>query len=441
MLDENADFLTQEQLEQHVSRLNRDDFQALETEWEVAVLNAFSKIGKVQHEPDLGGSSRLDLLFIHEQNKYVYFVADVATVSDEGFENETPLKAFDVELKRRINKAGLRGNSFGYSVKSHPTKFGDKIRLMLPIRGEFAQEIFNGAFKSFLNQIKLHPDQACSHHISTAKTNILISYNPRQGFFTASWSYYKETPSKTQNPIYNALKLKAQNQFRKISYSGPKGIIICDGGSDMVHRQPRGSFHFDHNAADAINEFLRQNQSIDFVLQLSSIWTDAGRYQLTRERPLRKIQVKLFPNTNFDSLPEGIKNSLVELEKHFPEPENTAEGTRETIRHGFDPRKFRPLMGGIEMSNNEIKISANDVLGLLAGVITQEEFFKSLKFKPQDNSPSSTRNLFEYFLAKKMRIIDVQVEGTPYDNTKLVFKLNGPDPAISPFVNPKSEQA
>lgn len=98
-------------------------------------------------------------------------------------------------------------------------------------------------------------------------------------------------------------------------------------------------------------------------------------------------------------------------------------------------------MGGIEISNNEIKVSANGVLGLLAGVITQEEFFKSLKFKPQDNSPSSTRNLFEYFLAKKMRIIDVQVEETPYDDTKLVFKLNGPDPGISPFINPKSEQA
>ncbi len=53
MLNKNAEFLTKEQIDQHVLRLNGKGFQVIETEWEVAVLNAFSKIGRVQHEPEL----------------------------------------------------------------------------------------------------------------------------------------------------------------------------------------------------------------------------------------------------------------------------------------------------------------------------------------------------------------------------------------------------
>jgi hypothetical protein len=42
MLNENATFLTEEQLNHLVSRLNTEDFQSIDAEWEVTVLNAFA---------------------------------------------------------------------------------------------------------------------------------------------------------------------------------------------------------------------------------------------------------------------------------------------------------------------------------------------------------------------------------------------------------------
>ena len=51
MLIENAAFSTEDQLDQVIARLNSPGFQALEAEWEVAVLNTFDKIGNVAHEP------------------------------------------------------------------------------------------------------------------------------------------------------------------------------------------------------------------------------------------------------------------------------------------------------------------------------------------------------------------------------------------------------
>ena len=46
-----------------IARLNSTGFQALDAEWELAVLNAFDKVGDVAHEPALEGSANLDLLF------------------------------------------------------------------------------------------------------------------------------------------------------------------------------------------------------------------------------------------------------------------------------------------------------------------------------------------------------------------------------------------
>jgi len=105
MLRENAAFLTEEQLDQHVARLNTKGFQSLDAEWEVAVLNACSKLGRVQHEPLLDGTSKLDLLFTTKDGSK--FLADITTVSDEGLEEKEPVEAFNIELKKRLKRAGL----------------------------------------------------------------------------------------------------------------------------------------------------------------------------------------------------------------------------------------------------------------------------------------------------------------------------------------------
>jgi len=242
--------------------------------------------------------------------------------------------------------------------------------------------------------------------------------------------------AKDQNPIFNALRAKAK-QHKRVCFADFRGIILCDGGSDMVHRQPHGPFEFNFNAVDATKDFLRQSQSIDFVVMLSSVWTDEGRYSPWAGKPARKIQAIIVGNKNFGNIHASLKECLENLEQHFPEPINTASGARETIRHGFDPKALRPLAGGIGWKHNEISISASAVLSLLAGRITQEELFKSLGFKPWDSKPHAMRNLFEYVLSQKMRIVEIKVEDTKYDDSTLVFKFDGTDPATSQYTNPK----
>ena len=90
------------------------------------------------------------------------------------------------------------------------------------------------------------------------------------------------------------------------------------------------------------------------------------------------------------------------------------------------------------MSSNEVKISSAAVLALLAGVVTQDDLFKNLGFKPQSRKIGAIRNPFQYQLSQKMRVEKVDVEHVAEDDESyLIFHFDGPDPALSHFRNPK----
>lgn len=433
MLSENAQFLTKEQLGQQVTRLNADGFQSLDAEWEVAVLNAFSKLGNLDHEPVLEGRAKLDLLFKADDSSE--FLADITSVSDEGFEEKTPVKSFYVELQERLRRAGVLYNGWVLSIGTHPAKYGERTIPAIPPRSEFSKEIFNAKFKQFLRAVKERPHESCTYTVRTTKTAISLTYDPNGKYFTTHGPSYTAAMKKNQNPVFNALRLKAK-QLKKVSYPGPKGIVLCDGGTDMVHSRPHSSFDFNFNALDATKDFLRQNQSVDFVLLVSSVWIEEG-YRVAVEGPTRKVKVTMVPNKNFALVPEKIKQLLGRLESCFPEPENTPSGARETIRHGYNPKQLRPLAGGWAVSYNEIRVSASAVLGLLAGAVTQEELFSALGFRPHSDRPAAIRNPFESMLSRKMQLQEIRVEDTAHDDSYLVFQFEGPDPALSSFRNPK----
>jgi hypothetical protein len=433
MINGNAAFLTEEQIDKHIFRLDSNSFESIATEWEVVVLNVFSKIGHVEHEPNLGTSRKLDLRFTHYGDQS-QFVADIATVSDEGYEDETPLKAFDIEFRHHIKRAGLAFCDFGYSVKPQPPTDA-KTRLILPKQKYFSEEIFNKQFKTFLWEVKHNLGEARSHHILTDKTNIVITYDPEKKASRGAGYVYTLAISKTQNPVYNALRSK-QRQLRQIEFSGAKGIIVCDGGSHMFNAKASGEYRPYFNAAEVINEFLRQNQSINFVLAISVIFTNRGRTKINAKRPMRKVKVELFPNRRFVSLSEKLRNRIAEIERYFPEPFNIPDGERETIRQGFRPKEAWPLLDYLSVSDSEIRLWANNLFALLEGAVTQDKFFELSRFKDCYFGSTHVSNPFEHFHRLKKRIVEVRIE-EEHDFTYLVFKFDGPDPATSDFSNPK----
>lgn len=88
------------------------------------------------------------------------------------------------------------------------------------------------------------------------------------------------------------------------------------------------------------------------------------------------------------------------------------------------------------MGDRYIKVSARDVLRVLAGDIRPEELFHFGNF---NRVPKPEHNYFKKFLDQKFRIVSVGLEESPYDDTDLILEFDGPDPAVSPFVNPKAK--
>ena len=106
LIDENSVFLSRRQLKAHVNRLdgpNIDD--ALAAEWEVALLNIFSRVGSVAHEPKLEATGhRFDLCF---DSPTVKFISDIVAVSDKGLDELNPIEALkdkliDIVLEQKI---------------------------------------------------------------------------------------------------------------------------------------------------------------------------------------------------------------------------------------------------------------------------------------------------------------------------------------------------
>lgn len=93
-MNENAAFLTQNQLSTVCNLLNtpREDYMA--TEWEQVILNATTKLGHIEHEPKLNGTGTPDLLF-RSDDPPIEFIADVTTASDKGLNKLNPVDALN----------------------------------------------------------------------------------------------------------------------------------------------------------------------------------------------------------------------------------------------------------------------------------------------------------------------------------------------------------
>jgi hypothetical protein len=169
LLNENAAILSRKQLRKHVNDLNRmHETLTLASEWEVVLLNAFSKIGKIFHETGPAGTS--DLYFESRSDRTEHFVADITVLSDRGFETQHAFDELDAELRRRVEERGFNPSHFHLDVQgNHPEirrghyyverndegdrllyKGGVKAELHMPGSARFQKEIFNARWERFL---------------------------------------------------------------------------------------------------------------------------------------------------------------------------------------------------------------------------------------------------------------------------------------------------
>src|ERR1041384_772074 len=179
LINENASFLTRKQIKNHVDKLNNGDLGA---EWEVVLLNVFSKLGRVEHEKNFNGK-KPDINFI-SKDRSLEFLADIKTVSDEGIELKNSQKQLDERLHEEIKEKNIKGTwscAIGGNYEE-ARKNGSMVQLKLPALARFNQEIFNESWEEFTSEIQKQPGRKHTYEIKTDTVDLSISYRPSKGW-------------------------------------------------------------------------------------------------------------------------------------------------------------------------------------------------------------------------------------------------------------------
>lgn len=413
ILNENTNFLNSEQSVAHVKRLN--EATDLSTEWEIVMLNAFSKLGNVIHEPKNLGNRQIDLCFCASENIGYSFVADITTVSDDGLDKNNPQHLFMQELHRILKKYNLDGKGFSYRINGQKKK-NYKLKL------ENYSSILNGNFVNFLKN-KVLTDLSSSHTFTADSKglSITISYIPNQRYLTGSHPSYTATYTVKNNPVYNGLKTKS-DQLRELDYNGPKGIIICDGSCSLLKNTNKSAGSY--TGKEVIQDFLNNTNTIDFVITVVP-------YYQSKKQAYTKTQLYLNPQKAVP-IADELNQYLSYVNKYLPLPISNVQNARYRLLDDVKDYMRNSFFGGLEMTSSTIKISSRAIIGVLAGQIKLERFI--------EDTFGDLPNFFELNLQKGNLFKNIRIEKHPdSDDDYIVFEC-AHDPAISPFIEPISEK-
>jgi len=266
LIDGSASYLSPQKTDRLVRHLNRNDRLSVDAEWELIVLAALASIGTVQHEPDLGGTSRLDVRF---RSSFMNFVADVTALSDEIVERENRVRHLSQELLKwqgQLSKEGIHGG-FQFRVGAIDAcvrKGLYKTKLVLPAQQEFRQYVFDQKFDEFISAIRHAPSQVRHHIVNNSRACVSMVFTPGARGQASMHPPYKVAHDIEHNIVYQALHSKSA-QIKRAGARDPDelaGIILCDGGCDLMRGMPTvGGVSLEA----IVGAFLRKSHTVTFV--------------------------------------------------------------------------------------------------------------------------------------------------------------------------------
>lgn len=432
LIDENAAFLHADQLKAWVDRLNNPDGDTLAAEWEVAVLNAFSRLGKVEHEPAHEKRKRPDIIFRPFRGRQI-IALEIVTVSDKGLHQQNPADALFADFRRRIGKLRNQGIRGGFSLDIGATETYSvhstvPAKLRLPKPHRFKQIIFNEDFQKFTAEVLVRPDLPRKYEVKDNEADVTVSFNPVGEGLSGEYPSYTTLYSIKRNPVANALEKKVI-QLKASGFPGPFGIIMCDGGCEMVRRKLSGLASA--NLGQVVAGFLRRHSSVAIVLTVGvqQEGNHVGSQNLEIHSRLYESVDRAHP------LDQAVINSIVSMAALLPQPMHTASNAQ----HHIDWLRRRgkwdegdSLLGGWCVSDRVVKLSSRAIHELLAGQLDQRSFLKANGF---DKGNPFLSKLRQGRLIARVAVEKSEIEG---DDDWLAFEFGDPDPAISPFKIPES---
>lgn len=431
-LDLLEDVLSPEQHAKLVDRLNRTGRERLAAMWETVFLQALSQVAAIRHEVALPSGRQPDFGFeFDHENTRLAVVGDIASVSDIGLDKQNPFRELGDEVSRLARKYQLDPNHFRYDVAGEQLGKWPKLRmkLLLPT-GEAFTKLIKNIVEPFVRELAQSPRAIAEFKHEAPGVRLSLRYDQSQWSSGGGHPCYDVAMSLTENPIYRALRAKA-DQLRAAPDDAIRIIILCDGDCATMRKSVFAGTGSNFSARQIATEFLRKTSAVDLVLLATiekrnpyelRLRDYVMSYDLTAAPPhARSLRV-----TN--DIIEAVRLLLNRSIREIPTP--MADACNAALRceeDGYGLGKH----GGYQMAGNVIKISARLVQELLAGDISAERF---AEFHGWGEGADDMPNPFEHSLRHGELISAINViDCGDEDDNQLEFRFGPPDPAVSPF--------
>lgn len=428
--------LSNEQLSGIIKKLNTPNEQRLPTMWELVVLDAFAQVASVRHEVPLPSGKCPDLLVGYQSatGRKLVVVGDVLAVSDRGLDEMNPVDVLFEQTPVIARKHGVDPVKLAYKVNSVRTgKRGRvKVQLALPNRGRMIA-LLHSEVVPWLKAINAKPHQKGIFNPSDKKFDFSITYDPAQTATIGSYTSYDVAPSREVNPLYKALKAKT-GQLEGAQEGAFRLLIACDGDCGLFRTSASmASMGGTFTDQQIVDHFLIKHSSIDGVLLIGV----EERRDVLSAHTTRSLRLDLRLRASID--PERLESpraEFVELIRgaliHFPEPRlapyNAARRCLEQETRHRARGRYRVTSGGV--GSMSVSISSRDLMQLLSGNLSQEDFCKAYGFDTRSVNP------FALALSQGRLIQRASLSKLDEDDDLVTFEFGQTDPAIAPFFTP-----
>lgn len=417
----NSRFMDEAEIKKVVAELNRNNRPAFHKEWEMAILYAVSQQIEFDYEKPLPSGKRPDLT-IPGAGRRPTLYCDIACVSDEEAIATNPLDLFTAAFYRVARKKYKVPPRFSFDFKIEGEQVGDyrkaKTFLKIPREHEvpgYVKQYFGDWLTAIAREGCPQPDRA--------GPGVTVAVNQDSEFTSSSYPSFTSCYSLTGNPIYTQL----ENKRDQLAHNHPHaltGVILCDGGCQLLRKQ---TGHCTEISFEEIaEEQFRRNDRLDFIFR---VWTeDADRGYFSGDKPLRLERESLVRA----ALPASHKALIAELYRTLdalPKPVCNSITAANRYRNNYSSIKHLPS-GGMTMRGHQVEFSVNDLLRLLGGEITPEEFHRRYQIGEQ----KTLEHFFRRNREEGRTLSRAKVKRCAHeDDDRITLEFGAPDASRLPY--------
>ncbi|TPK41273.1 hypothetical protein FJ492_19925 [Mesorhizobium sp. B2-5-4] len=419
MINGVADHLSYQEIDRIIQHVDQPKRNGIPYVWELALLWAHIQIHHVVYEWATPSNEKIDI-WLPEFGVF----SEIKTLSDAQAHKDYPVTYFMDCFSTFILKYAPVHGDFHIQFGSIQKRIDGRL-VHVPA---LPKDVERSAKQLVLELVKIGGDfsQPFQHQVSYQNAWATISYKlARKDFplighgypvFTTHRQHDRDVDSVVKSHLDKACKQLAGAPPRAL-----KGVYLCDGGSDLW---TKGSpLTRTGPVEDIAKRYLRKNpEKLSFIV-LFSVDSVGPLYEL---KPELRFKVVSQDAAIRDLIQRIVTDAIANLSRPI---ENI--GTAFTNR--LQGQRRTSMRGALKMSGDRISLPASSVLAILAGRPASE-----LLDDPKALSLRSITELLQHRMREGQLIHDVRlVSGEHRDDDMIEFDLRGPDPAVSPLMNPK----